>query len=246
MLREQAPWPRAAAALHTAGAVRLALGQLESAEALFAEVLHIAPLGSFHALYPVEGLALVAAESGDMQRALRLCEASAQARRRLDTEPEAPWRRRIEQAAARARTPLPTAAREAAVVGARKLRGDRLVAYALRTGSGEQVRRGPDTLGAGDERWRLTARELMVVELVAKGADQPADRGHTRAFGAYGRHNTWTGCATSWVFAHAHRSPCGSVEEIRRLRFPDIVQQTSRNSPNSVPTAKPSSASSPS
>ncbi|MFI2765626.1 hypothetical protein ACH5A3_43660 [Streptomyces echinatus] len=116
MLREQAPWPRAAAALHTAGAVRLALGQLESAEALFAEVLHIAPLGSFHALYPVEGLALVAAESGDMQRALRLCEASAQARRRLDTEPEARWRRRIEQAAARARTLLPTAAREAAVV----------------------------------------------------------------------------------------------------------------------------------
>ncbi|MDX2591929.1 LuxR C-terminal-related transcriptional regulator [Streptomyces sp. WI03-4A] len=169
VLREQAPWPRAAAALHTAGAVRLALGQLESAEALFAEVLRIAPGGSFHALYPVEGLALVAAESGDMQRALRLCEASAQARRRLDTEPEAPWRRRIEQAAARARTLLPTAAREAAVVGARGLRGDRLVAYALRTGSREQVRQGPDTMGAGDEWWRLTAREFMVVELVAKG-----------------------------------------------------------------------------
>ncbi|WP_432025958.1 ATP-binding protein [Streptomyces sp. 1222.5] len=169
VLRVRAPWPRAAAALHTAGAVRLALGQLESAEALFAEVLRIAPGGSFHALYPVEGLALVATESGDMQRALRLCEASTQARRRLDTEPEAPWRRRVEQAAARARTLLPTAAREAAVVGARKLRGDRLVAYALRTGSGEQVRRGPDTVRIGDERWQLTAREFMVVELVAKG-----------------------------------------------------------------------------
>ncbi|SEE40792.1 non-specific serine/threonine protein kinase [Streptomyces sp. 2231.1] len=169
VLREQAPWHRAAAALHTAGAVRLALGQLESAEALFAEVLRIAPGGSFHALYPVEGLALVATESGDMQRALRLCEASAQARRRLDTEPEAPWRHRIEQAAARARTLLPTAAREAAVVGARKLHGDRLVAYALRTGSGEQVRRGPDHMRIGDERWWLTAREFMVVELVAKG-----------------------------------------------------------------------------
>ncbi|MFI5977658.1 ATP-binding protein [Streptomyces sp. NPDC051452] len=165
----QAPWPRAAAALHTAGAVRLALGQLESAEALFVEALRIAPGGSFHALYPVEGLALVATESGDMQRALRLCEASAQARRRLDTEPEAPWRRRIEQAAACARTLLPTTAREAAVVSARKLRGDRLVAYALRTGGGEQVRRGPDTLRIDEERWRLTARELMVVERVAKG-----------------------------------------------------------------------------
>ncbi|MFD9097685.1 ATP-binding protein [Streptomyces collinus] len=169
VLREQAPWHRAAAALHTAGAVRLALGQLESAEALFTEVLRIAPWGSFHALYPVEGLALVAAESGDMQRALRLCEASARARRLLDTEPEASWRRRIEQAAARAWTLLPTAAREAAVVGAGKLRGDRLVAYALRTGSGEQVRPGLDTRGASDERWRLTAREFMVVELVAKG-----------------------------------------------------------------------------
>ena len=169
VLREQAPWPRAAAALHTAGAVRLALGQLESAEALFAEVLRIAPRESFHTLYPVEGLALVAAESGDMQRALRLCEASAQARSRLDTEPEAPWRRRIEQVTARARALLPRAAREAAVVGARKLRGDRLVAYALRTGGGDQVRRGPDTMRIGDERWRLTAREFMVVELVAKG-----------------------------------------------------------------------------
>ncbi|MGW1987580.1 ATP-binding protein [Streptomyces collinus] len=169
VLREQAPWPRAAAALHTAGAVRLALGQLENAEALFTEVLRIAPGGSFHALYPVEGLALVAAESGDMQRALLLCEASTRARRLLDTEPEAPWRRRIEQAAARARNRLTTAAREAAVVGARKLRGDRLVAYALRTGSGEQGRRGPHTTGAEDERWRLTARESMVVELVAKG-----------------------------------------------------------------------------
>ncbi|MGW2727423.1 ATP-binding protein [Streptomyces sp. NPDC001494] len=169
VLREQAPWPRVAAALHTAGAVRLALGQMESAEALFTEVLRIAPGGSFHALYPVEGLALVAAESGDMQRALRLCEASALARRLLDTEPEASWRRTIEEAAVRARTVLPTAAREAAVVGAHELRGDRLVAYALRTGSGEQVRRGLDTMGADDERWRLTAREFMVVELVAKG-----------------------------------------------------------------------------
>ncbi|MGW2445959.1 ATP-binding protein [Streptomyces sp. NPDC001675] len=169
VLREQASWPRVAAALHTAGAVRLALGQMESAEALFTEVLRIAPGGSFHALYPVEGLALVAAESGDMQRALRLCEASALARRLLDTEPEASWRRTIEEAAVRARTVLPTAAREAAVVGAHELRGDRLVAYALRTGSGEQVRRGLDTMGADDERWRLTAREFMVVELVAKG-----------------------------------------------------------------------------
>ncbi|MEU8032686.1 LuxR C-terminal-related transcriptional regulator [Streptomyces sp. NPDC049099] len=167
VLREQAPWPRTAAALHTAGAVRLALGQLRSAEALFTEVLRIVPGASFHALYPVEGLALVAAENGDMQRALRLYEASVQARRRLDTEPEAPWRHRMEQAAARARKRLSAAAREAAVTGARGLRGERLVAYALGAGSGDH-RTGCD-VRADDGLFRLTAREFAVAELVAEG-----------------------------------------------------------------------------
>ncbi|MFI2758851.1 ATP-binding protein [Streptomyces echinatus] len=176
VLRQQAPWPRTAAALHTAGAVRLALGRLRSAETLFAEVLRIAPGASFHALYPVEGLALVAAESGDMQRALRLYEASAQARRRLDTEPEAPWRHRMEQAAARARTRLSAAAQEAAVAGARGLRGERLVAYALGAGSGEE-RTGHD-VRTTDDRLRLTVRESTVAGLVAEGLTnrQIADR----------------------------------------------------------------------
>ncbi|MFE2699157.1 ATP-binding protein [Streptomyces mirabilis] len=176
VLRQQAPWPRTAAALHTAGAVRLALGRLRSAETLFAEVLQIAPGASFHALYPVEGLALVAAESGDMQRALRLYEASVQARRRLDTEPEAPWRHRMEQAAARARTRLSAAAQEAAVAGAHGLRGERLVAYALGAGSGEDRTRRDGR--ATDERLRLTVREATVAELVAEGLTnrQIADR----------------------------------------------------------------------
>ncbi|MEV0976526.1 LuxR C-terminal-related transcriptional regulator [Streptomyces sp. NPDC049915] len=176
VLREQAPWPRTAAALHTAGAVRLALGQLRSAETLFAEVLRIAPGASFHALYPVEGLALVAAENGDMPRALRLYEASVRARRRLDTEPEAPWRHRMEQAAARARTRLSDAARETAVAGARGLRGEQLVAYALGAGSGDHRTRRD--VRATDERFRLTAREFTVVELVAEGLTnrQIADR----------------------------------------------------------------------
>ncbi|MFF7352067.1 MULTISPECIES: ATP-binding protein [Streptomyces] len=176
VLRQQAPWPRTAAALHTAGAVRLALGRLRSAETLFAEVLRIAPEASFHALYPVEGLALVAAESGDMQRALRLYEASAQARRRLDTEPEAPWRHRMEQAAARARTRLSAAAQEAAVAGARGLRGERLVAYALGAGGGEE-RTGGHVRATG-QRILLTARESTVAGLVAEGLTnrQIADR----------------------------------------------------------------------
>ncbi|WP_265568501.1 ATP-binding protein [Streptomyces hygroscopicus] len=168
VLRAHAPWSRVAAALHTAGAVRLALGQLESAEALFAEVLRIVPETSLHALYPVEGLALVAAESGDMRRALLLYEASAQARRRLDTVSEAPWRRQVERTVDRARTGLPAAARDAAVSGGRRLRGDRLVAYALRTRS-DGHRTTTDAADAVDDRLTLTGREFMVAELVAGG-----------------------------------------------------------------------------
>lgn len=175
--QEHAPWSRAAAALHTAGAVRLALGLLESAEALFAEVLRIVPEASFHALYPIEGLALVAAESGDMQRALRLYEASAQARRRMDTEPEAPWRRQVEQTAIRARTRLSAAARDAAVSGGHRLLGDRLVAYALRERGGDH-RTATAAVHVLDDHSTLTAREFMVADLVADGLTnrQIADR----------------------------------------------------------------------
>lgn len=177
VLREHPPWSRAAAALHTAGAVRLALGRLESAEALFAEVLRIVPEASFHALYPIEGLALVAAESGDMQRALRLYEASAQARRRMDTEPEAPWRRQVEQTALRARTRLSAAARDAAVSGGHRLLGDRLVAYALRERGGDH-RTATAAVHVADHQSTLTAREFMVADLVADGLTnrQIADR----------------------------------------------------------------------
>ncbi|OQR66034.1 hypothetical protein B6E66_00260 [Streptomyces maremycinicus] len=168
VLREHAHWSRAAAALHTAGSIRLALGRLQNAEALFAEVLEFVPETSLHALYPVEGLALVAAESGDMSRTLRLYEASAQARRRLHTEPEAPWRRSVEQAADRARTVLSAAARNAALSGGRRLHGDRLVAYALRT-SISNHRTATSTTAAATDGPCLTGRELMVAELVAEG-----------------------------------------------------------------------------
>ncbi|MEW2258708.1 LuxR C-terminal-related transcriptional regulator [Streptomyces sp. NPDC047869] len=168
VLRAHAHWSRTAAALHTAGAVRLSLGRLDSAAALFDEVLRIVPETSFHALYPIEGLALVAAESGDMRRAVRLYEASTQARRRLDTEPEDPWRRRVELTAARARTRLSSAARDAAVSSGRQLRGDRLVAYALRRGSGNPRTTTEPTALAADHS-PLTRREFMVAELVAEG-----------------------------------------------------------------------------
>ncbi|NUP44861.1 MAG: helix-turn-helix transcriptional regulator [Streptomyces sp.] len=168
VLERHAPWNQVAAALHTAGAVRLALGQLESAEALFGEVLRIVPEASFHALYPVEGLALVAAESGDTRRALLLYEASAQARRRLDTVSEAPWRRQVERTVTRISTRLPAAARNAALSGGRRLPADRLVAYALRTRSDDH-HGATHTMEVVDDRPALTGREFMVAELVAEG-----------------------------------------------------------------------------
>ncbi|WP_306454707.1 LuxR C-terminal-related transcriptional regulator [Streptomyces sp. Ag82_O1-15] len=110
----------------------------------------------------------MAAESGDLRRALRLYEASAQARRRLDTEPEDPWRRRVELTAARARAGLSAAAQDAAVSGGRRLRGDRLVAYALRRGSGYPSS-ASDATAAVVDQFPLTGREFTVAELVAEG-----------------------------------------------------------------------------
>ena len=166
VLKKYAPWPQAAAALHTAGTVRLVLGDLESAEDLFAEVLRIVPRVGHHAVYPMEGLAVVAAERGELQRALRLHEGCAQARRRLESEPEAPWRSRVEESAARARRRLSADARDAAVRSGRRQRWDGLVAYALRErGGGRGSGAGPGTDGLST----LTGREFMVAELVAEG-----------------------------------------------------------------------------
>ena len=119
LLRGQSPWGQSAAALHTAGAIRLALGDVDAAQGLFAEGLRTVPGESFHALYPLEGLAVVAAERGQMKRSLRLFAAAAQARRRLDTEPEAEWQRQVESATARAAAALTPAGRDAAVAQGR-------------------------------------------------------------------------------------------------------------------------------
>ncbi|MDQ0943682.1 LuxR C-terminal-related transcriptional regulator [Streptomyces sp. V1I1] len=163
LLREQQPWCQSTAALHTAGAIRLALGELEAAEGLFAEALRAVPGESFHALYPLEGLAIVAAEQGDMKRSLRLFAAGAQARQRLDTEPEAAWQRQVEAATARAKAALPAAARDGALAGGRLLRWERLLAYALRAGD------AAGGVGDAGAESPLTGRETAVAALVAEG-----------------------------------------------------------------------------
>ncbi|MGW7368935.1 ATP-binding protein, partial [Streptomyces sp. NPDC054841] len=165
LLRSQSPWWQSAAALHTAGAVRLALGEVDAAHDLFAEGLGTVPGESFHALYPLEGLAIVAAERGQMKRSLRLFTAAARARRRLDTEPEAEWRRQVESATARAAAALTPAARDGVLAQGRRMRWERLIGYALRAAD-----EGPaSSVRTEDGRSPLTGREMTVVALVAEG-----------------------------------------------------------------------------
>ncbi|WP_246102218.1 ATP-binding protein [Streptomyces piniterrae] len=176
-LRAGAPTGQLTAALHTVGAIRLAQGDFDAAEDMFAEVLHTTSGETFHALYPLEGLAIVAGERGDMRRSLRLYAAAAAARRRLDTEPEAHWRGQVEAAAARARERVSSARAEAALEAGRRLRGDALFAYALReTGEMRETRGTRDGTGRADPDGvvsavapsPLTERESAVARLVAE------------------------------------------------------------------------------
>ncbi|MEU3922820.1 LuxR C-terminal-related transcriptional regulator [Streptomyces sp. NPDC029004] len=169
LLRGQSPWAQSAAALHTAGAIRLALGDAGAAQGLFAESLRKVPGESFHALYPLEGLAVVAAERGQTKRSLRLFAAAAQARRRLDTEPEAEWRGQVESATARATAALTPAARDTAVAQGRGMRWERLIAYALR-GNDDRATPAVRTLNGQSP---LTGREMTVAALVAEGLTNP-------------------------------------------------------------------------
>ncbi|MCF3177994.1 LuxR family transcriptional regulator [Streptomyces sioyaensis] len=174
-LAARAPLGQLTAALHTDGAIRLARGDLDGAERRFAEVLLKTPPGeSFHALYPLEGLSIVAAERGDLQRSLRLYAAAAAIRQRIDTEPEAHWWGQVEAAVARVKERLPPAGAAAAMAAGRRLRGARLVAYALRgTEAGPAERDSapegsPDGVGAAGHP-PLTGRESTVAQLVAEG-----------------------------------------------------------------------------
>ncbi|PJJ00773.1 putative ATPase [Streptomyces sp. 2333.5] len=174
-LAARAPLGQLTAALHTDGAIRLARGDLDGAERRFAEVLLKTPPGeSFHALYPLEGLVIVAAERGDLQRSLRLYAAAAAIRQRIDTEPEAHWWGQVEAAVARVKERLPPAGAAAAMAAGRRLRGARLVAYALRgtedgpAGRDSAHEGSPDRAGAAGHP-PLTGRESAVAKLVAEG-----------------------------------------------------------------------------
>ncbi|MFD8543330.1 ATP-binding protein [Streptomyces sp. NPDC059649] len=171
------PPGQAAAALHTAGAIHMARGDWHAAERRFAEVLVKVPDGeSLHTLYPVEGLAIIAAERGDPERASQLYAAATAARQRLDTEPEASWRGKVEAAVTRARRRLPPARVDAAMAAGRRLRAERLLSYAAHgtASAGGTVDDGAhDAIGPGPTtpapELPLTPRESAVARLVAEG-----------------------------------------------------------------------------
>ncbi|MFE7134156.1 LuxR C-terminal-related transcriptional regulator [Streptomyces sp. NPDC057638] len=162
------PACQAAAGLHTAGAVRLALGDARGAGALFARSLRYVAQESFHSLYPLEGLAIVAAERGAVRRALLLFTAAAESWARLRTEPERSWRRQVEETARRAAGTLPAGARAEALAAGRGLRWPQVLSYALDTTATAPgaVRR---TDGGTPLPGTLTARESAVAALVAEG-----------------------------------------------------------------------------
>ncbi|WP_432000252.1 ATP-binding protein [Streptomyces sioyaensis] len=174
-LAARAPLGQLTAALHTDGAIRLARGDLDAAERRFAEVLRKTPPGeSFHALYPLEGLVIVAAERGDLQRSLQLYAAAVAIRQRIDTEPEAHWWGQVEATVARVKERMPAAGAAAALAAGRRLRGARLVAYALHGAEGGPVGRdsvyeeSPEGVGTAAHP-PLTGRESAVAKLVAEG-----------------------------------------------------------------------------
>ncbi len=95
-------------------------------------------------------------------------------RDRIDTEPEAHWWGQVEAVVARVKERVHPSGVSAAMAAGRRLRGARLVAYALR---GTQVRSVVQESAHDESRGRaqaigqlpLTGRESAVAELVAEG-----------------------------------------------------------------------------
>ena len=143
--------------LHSAGAIALERGDIERADDYFWRSLEACPEASEPSTYTVEGLAIVAAHTGEPKRALLLGTAVATQLRKWRIRREPFWERHVDTAMAIARAALSAqAAREATEAGER-MTLVRAIAYSLR----EPVADNDDS--------PLSQREMDVAMLTAEG-----------------------------------------------------------------------------
>ena len=158
LLRGQASARALGAALHTAGAIHLASGDIDAAETAFTEGLLALSVSSSNGAHHLEGLAIVAARRGDARRALHLSAAAAVIRASNNFRAEPGWRRLVTSATRKASRQLGPAKSAAARTVGRRMQGDHLLSYAT-------AQPGQGYAGLSP----LSAREREVAHLVAEG-----------------------------------------------------------------------------
>ncbi|QUQ66496.1 multidomain-containing protein family protein [Kutzneria sp. CA-103260] len=143
--------------LHSAGALALERGEIEQAADYFRRSLEACPEAGLPAVDTLEGLAVVAAHTGEPKRALLLGTAMATHLRKWRLGREPYWQRHVDTAMATARAALSAqAAREATEAGER-MTLVQAIAYSLR-----------ETVADHDDS-PLSQRELDVAMLTAEG-----------------------------------------------------------------------------
>ncbi|EWM11463.1 transcriptional regulator, LuxR family [Kutzneria sp. 744] len=118
--------------LHSAGAIALERGRIDQAGDYFLRSVEACPQAHAPSTYPLEGLAIVAALTGEPKRALLLGTAAAAQLRKWRMRREPFWRGHVDTAMATARAALGAqAAREATEAGER-MTLEQAIAYSLR------------------------------------------------------------------------------------------------------------------
>jgi len=148
-------------AQHTAGTIALLRGELDRANACFTVALLTPATDLYHVPFNVDGLALVAARSGEAERALRLLAAVSHARAAIGLATEPWWQGLCDEAIAIAQAQIPESRANAATADGAALTLAQAMTYALH-----------DRWPPASRRLRtsvLTPRERRVAELVADG-----------------------------------------------------------------------------
>jgi predicted ATPase/DNA-binding CsgD family transcriptional regulator len=152
---------REPAALHTAGAIALAVKDADLAGKYFAEALLTSKDMPTYLPYDLEGLGLAALADEKPDRALRLISASGAMRSALGMGTDPWWLEQVQKGSAAARRRLDGAAAEAAESGA-ALGHDELIRYALE----DQL---PPPRPESGSIPPLTTRETEIAHLVSSG-----------------------------------------------------------------------------